>query len=563
MKQSLKKTKVDPLVDFRNFMAAIWRFLKLPDPTDIQYDIGNFLQGKDKRIVIQGFRGVGKSWITAAYCLHQLYLNPQKNILVVSASKTRSDDFSTFCLRLLNEVPFLQHLMPTDSQRQSKISFDVKPARASQQPSVKSVGIFGMLTGSRADLLICDDAETPNNSLTTGMRARLSESIKEFDAILKPHGRIIFLGTPQCETSIYNILSKERGFKVRKWISRYPTKKELDEYGETLAPIIRNAVELNIELVGKSTENTRFSDKDLSERELSYGRTGFKLQYQLDTSLADLDRYPLKLKDLIVTSLDPEVAYEKYVWASNPELQHQELPMVGLSGHAYYRPMDTVGEPILYQTTVMSIDPSGRGLDETGFAICKLLNGQIFVHACGGMKGGFEDVVLVKLVKLAKKHKVNKIINESNMGGGMYTQLLKPYLMKEYPCEIEEVHHNIQKERRISDTLESVISSHKLIVDEQVVKDDYASIQNVNESDNQSLKRMLFYQMSRLTRDKGSLAFDDRLDALSMAVGYFAEQMAHDADRAIYERKNDLMSQELDRFMDNAVGYRSKGNTWI
>jgi len=118
MKQSLKKTKVDPLVDFRNFMAAIWRFLKLPDPTDIQYDIGNFLQGKDKRIVIQGFRGVGKSWITAAYCLHQLYLNPQKNILVVSASKTRSDDFSTFCLRLLNEVPFLQHLMPTDSQRQ-------------------------------------------------------------------------------------------------------------------------------------------------------------------------------------------------------------------------------------------------------------------------------------------------------------------------------------------------------------------------------------------------------------------------------------------------------------
>ena len=49
-------------------------------------------------------------------------MDPQKNILVVSASKTRADDFSTFTQRLISEMPMLQHLIPRDNQRHSKIS---------------------------------------------------------------------------------------------------------------------------------------------------------------------------------------------------------------------------------------------------------------------------------------------------------------------------------------------------------------------------------------------------------------------------------------------------------
>ena len=142
---------------------------------------------------------------------------------MVSASKTRADDFSTFTQRLIGEMPMLEHLKPRDNQRHSKISFDVAPALASHAPSVKSMGVTGQLTGSRADLIIADDVESANNSQTQLMRDRLSETVKEFDAIIKPTvGRIIFLGTPQTEMSLYNSL-EERGYLTRVWPALYPT----------------------------------------------------------------------------------------------------------------------------------------------------------------------------------------------------------------------------------------------------------------------------------------------------------------------------------------------------
>ena len=166
------------LKNFKNFLYLCWKFLNLPNPTPIQYDIADYLQSKERRLVIEAFRGVGKSWITSAFVCHQLLLNPQRNILVVSASKNRADDFSTFTQRLINEMPILQHLIPRDDQRHSKISFDVAPAIASHAPSVKSMGITGQLTGSRADLIIADDVESANNSQTQLMRDRLSETVK-------------------------------------------------------------------------------------------------------------------------------------------------------------------------------------------------------------------------------------------------------------------------------------------------------------------------------------------------------------------------------------------------
>ena len=330
------------LKDFRNFLFVIWKHLKLPAPTALQYDIAEYLQSKNRRLIIEAFRGAGKSWITSAYVCYRLYLNPEENILIVSASKTRADDASTFILRLINEVPILQHLIPKDSQRQSKISFDVAPARASHQPSVKSVGIFGQMTGSRSSLILADDIETPINTMTQGMRDRLSEGVKEFESIIKPEGQIIFLGTPQCEQSLYNVLP-ERGYKKRIWTARYPTEKQTSYFGKTLAPIIYNAVELNKEIIGKPTEATRFDDEDLAERESSYGRSQFALQFMLDSRLSDTDRYPLKLSDLIITSLNNDMAYEKYVWAANPENRAEELPNVGMTGDYFYRPMEKVG----------------------------------------------------------------------------------------------------------------------------------------------------------------------------------------------------------------------------
>ena len=93
------------LQDFRNFLFLVWKHLGLPEPTPIQYDIADYLQSSPKRAIIEAFRGVGKSYITAAYVVHRLLLDPELKFLVVSASKSRADDFSTFTQRIILELP--------------------------------------------------------------------------------------------------------------------------------------------------------------------------------------------------------------------------------------------------------------------------------------------------------------------------------------------------------------------------------------------------------------------------------------------------------------------------
>ena len=190
----------------------------------------------------------------------------------------------------------------------------------------------------------------------------------------------------------------------------------------------------------------------------------------------------------------------------------------------------------------MSIDPSGRGQDETAYAGVKMQSGFLYLTAAGGLKNGYSQESLETLVNVAAEQDVNQIIVESNFGDGMFTQLLKPVLYKKYPVSIEEVRHSIQKEKRIIDTLEPVMNSHRLIVDDKIIIEDF----------NAELKHQLFYQMTRLTRDRGSLAFDDRLDALAIAVNYWTEVMDRDAEMALEDHRNEVLDEALADFMESA-----------
>ena len=551
----------EQLKDFRNFTYLVWSHLGLPEPTPIQYDIAHYLQNSPKRSIIEAFRGVGKSYITAAYVVHQLLLNPELKFMVVSASKARADDFSTFTQRIIVELPICQHLVARDGQRWSKIAFDVAPAKASGSPSVKSVGVTGQLTGSRADIIIADDVEVPNNSMTHMMREKLYETVKEFDAVLKPDGKIIYLGTPQNEMSLYNVLLN-RGYQMRVWPSRYPTLERSEKaYGGRLAPSLYETLQNQGEAVyGLPTDPKRFDDEDLIERELSYGRSGFALQFMLDTSLSDANKYPLKLSDLIIYSCDKETAPEKMVYGVMKPMH--DIPNVGLSGDKFYAPEDTIGRS-KYTGSILAIDPSGRGSDETAYAVVKMLNGYLYVVDAGGVEGGYTDAALQHLTDLAKIHQVNMVLIESNFGDGMFTELLKPHLLKSYPVATEEVRHNTQKESRIIDTLEPVMNQHRLVIDPKVIQRDYDSVQDMPPE--KGIKYMLTYQMTRITKQRGALAHDDRLDVLAMAVQYWVDQMAADADVEIAVRKEELLDNELDKFMShmNVASVSSRQDGWI
>lgn len=541
----------DPLSDFRNFLTAAYQYLGIKKPTKRQLHIAYYMQYGPQRKVVEAFRGIGKSWVAAAFAMWVLYHRPGFNIMVVSASKQRADNFTTFCMRLMTEVPFLQHLRPTEAQRNSKVMFDVAPAPPSQSPSLYSVGITGQITGNRADLIIADDVEVPNNSATTAMREKLGESIKEFDAVLKPGGHVLYLGTPQTEESIYNLLPS-RGYTIRVWPARYPDEQQRLKYGDRLAPDITADLLAKPSLVGHTTEPERFTDMDLAEREASYGRAGFALQYMLDTRLADMDRYPLKLSDLLVMDLDAKEGPERCIWSSAPEYEYKNLPVVGFEGDRYYRP---VALPNLayreYTGIVMSIDPSGRGRDETAYAVVAYLHGMLFLLDAGAVDG-YTDASLRRLAEVAKRWQVRHVIAEANFGDGMFTKILQPVMQSVYPVTIEEVKHHRQKEARIIDTIEPVTSGHKLVVNQRLIEEDYNSV--LSRPSDEGYRYRLFYQFSHITREKGSLDHDDRLDALSIAIAYWVEHMARDTQKAAEKAREKELMKELKNFAKYALG---------
>jgi hypothetical protein len=543
-------TLEDVKADFRLFLLLVWAHLNLPHPTALQYDIARYLQQCPKRSIIEAFRGVGKSWITSAFVCWLLLNNPQLNILVVSASKNRADDFTTFTLRLINEIEILRHLRPGPNQRSSKISFDVGPANASHMPSVKSVGITGQLAGSRADYIIADDIEVPNNSMTEGMREKLSEAVKEFDAILKPGGKVIYLGTPQTEMSLYNKL-RTRGYAMRIWPARYPDDRLRAKYGDALAPRIAAKVKLDGHLVGMTTDPERFSDDDLTERELSYGRSGFALQFMLDTSLSDAERFPLRVSDLIVTDLDNNTAPERFVWGRTPQTIYNDLPNVALEGDHFYAPVDTVGDRLPYTGKVLCIDPSGRGKDETAVNVTGQLNGQVCLLKQAAFRDGYGEETLQAIADMAKLYNVNRVIFETNFGDAMFGRLLSPYLQRTHPVTIEEVRSKSQKELRIIESLEPVMNQHRLVIDRGVIEEDYASTRALPAEE--GMYYQLVYQLTRLTRERKCLRHDDRLDCLAIAVEYWDSALSVNQEEAMQETRFEKLQEEVDLIQRNAL----------
>ena len=530
--------------DFKVFLTLVWRELDLPKPTRAQLSIADYLQHGPKRLQISAFRGVGKSWITAAFVLWQLFNDPDKKIMVISASKERADNFTIFTQKLIMDIDWLAHLRPTDAdQRWSRISFDVGPAKPHQAPSVKSVGIQGQMTGSRAHLMIFDDVEVPLNSATDMQREKLLQLVTESESILTPDesSRILFLGTPQSVFTIYRKLA-ERSYRPFVWPARYP--KDLSKYEGLLAPQLVNDIKKGVE-AGTPTD-ARFSDLDLLQRESAMGRSNFMLQFMLDTSLSDAERFPLKFQDLIVTPLGNEVA-ERYSWSSDPRYCLKELPAVGLPGDRFYAPMFIDEGMVEYDETIVSLDPSGRGSDETVAVVLSQTNGYVFLRAMRAYRDGYSDETLSDIVRLGKRYKANRLLVESNFGDGMICELIKRHIIQQGAMfDTEEVRASSRKEERIIETLEPVMNQHKLIIDPAVLEYDYAS--NPDAAPEKRLEYMLMYQMSRMCREKGAVKHDDRVDALAQGVQYFIDALAQSAHRQQAMRKHEEWSAMMTAF---------------
>lgn len=534
--------------DFKLFLRLCWKSLQLPPPTRAQLAMAEYLQRGGNRIMLQCFRGLGKSWVTAAFVLWNLFCDRDKKIMVVSASKQRADDFSIFCQRCVLEFDWLAHLRPQDDdQRWSRVSFDVAGCRPAQSPSVKSVGISGQLTGSRADLIIADDCETPNNSATDMMREKLLQLITEFESVLTPKkdSRIIFLGTPQSCFTIYKTLH-ERNYIPMVWPARYP--KNLVGYEGTLAKELQKDIDKHglDSLAGKPTD-TRFSDIDLLTREQSMSRSNFLLQFMLDTSLSDALKFPLKLSDFSVLPLDPQKGPSEVIWGADKETL-LDLPAVALPGDRWHRPKRE-GEFVPWGETIVAVDPSGRGKDETVAVVLSQINGFLFIRDIFASQDGYSDKTLCEILRRAKRYGATSCLIESNFGDGAIMELMRKHATEmKVGMNFEEVRATTRKEDRIIDTLEPVLNQHRLIIDQRLIQWDYTS--NPDMAPEERLPRMLMYQLTRMCREKGAVKHDDRVDALALGVKYFQDVLAISAQQQAIDHSRQQWANMVDGFLN-------------
>lgn len=523
--------------------------------TELQIDIGRFLQSDVRHGMIQAQRSQAKSTIVAMFAVWQLIHDCKHRVLIISAGSEVAAEIANWVIQIIMNWDILECLRPDrqHGDRASSKAFDIhwQLKGAEKSPSIACIGITANMQGRRADLLIPDDIESSKNGTTETQRAALEHLSKDFTSICQK-GRIMYLGTPQTVDSIYNNLPT-RGYVIRVWTGRVPTNEEAKHYGDTLAPFIRQMMDLPSNQIGGGVDGSRgvptdpilLGEEALTTKELDQGSAYFNLQHMLNTELSDELRHPLKTKNLICMNFGLDKAPGEIVWLPSPD---KLIPCEGkfTSKPQFYRPFSVTNELYEFEGKHMYVDTAGGGEngDETVATVTYFLHGYIFWAETLALAGGYGNDKYEALSQLALKHGVNSIDVEKNFGFGAFASAWRPILMNTYKAAgktncpaIEDVWESGQKELRIIDTLEPIMARHRLIVHEDIIEYDYESVTKYPIDQRESYKA--FHQMAKVSRERGSLIHDDRLDSLAGACRKWVDMIAVDEKVRVEQKATD------------------------
>lgn len=509
------------LQDFRNHIYFCFKYLRIGEPTAIQYEIARQLQeGPIDQILVAG-RGTGKSTITACMASWYWLKDPESTFLVLSNTQGKAIDFVSQARKILNLVPYCNHLIPKDTDKDNALGFNIDSrTRVTQDLSCAARGITSQITGLHSDCIILDDIEIEGKNDTPVTKEILMNKLRELESIRNKGSRVVFLGTPHYQDSIYNFLKIH--YPMIKYPAEFP-ETTISSQVEDVAPWI-----LGLGLTpGDPTQPERFGIEELANRKAKIGPSAYSLQYKLDTTLNDMDKYPLKLRDLIILDLDHTHAPDKVVWQGVNTLKHVQSH--GLSGDLMMEPMYASPSYTPYQHMHMCIDPSGRGADETGVCISGVLSGTVYILELLGIPGGYSDATLKKIVSLVQEYNIPMLRIEANFGDGLFSKVLVPFL-ENHGCKagIEEFKVSGQKELRIIEVMEPAMNQHRVVFSSKAIKD----------PENQ-------HQITRIHKGRGALQHDDRIDVLASAVSFYRDHMVVHSDTNIEKMKKKAWEKEI------------------
>jgi hypothetical protein len=520
------------------FIRALWYPIgswKVAPLDTAEIDAINYMQhGPQKRGVI-GFRSIGKThFITGGLAAWYLLRDPDKKILIVSKTLPEARKTVKMIRAWFQNIWFLQHLQPNKQlgQTDSLTEIECGPARDSRNPSITAVGITGQLPSKRAHIVIGDDVETAENTKTPEARAELMNTLTEFRAI-SSYGdqEIVFAGTYHNEDSVYPKLAK-KGYEFITIPKVYPTLEERDGI-LNLAPSLAKRLDSGLAKPGDITCPLRVTKDDIVA-DKAEGFRYWSMQCMCMMNLGQTNRYPLRLKDLIVQSVDTFKAPVSVTWGTKDHNGSTRcpIPALGLGDDAMYGPVMVDAHWSAYEgPTRAAIDPAGRGDDRTGLAIAASLAGMVWVKAVHGLEGGASEERLTELVSLLRRHNVREALLETNNDVyGAYQSMLQNIIQKHvlkpnqdplYPkgwnCSIKTIHSTMMKETRIIQTLEPIISGHRLVIDPSCLQPEEDEMENE-----------LQFQLTRICNERNCLREDGKIDALQMVVGSLVNSTKRD-----------------------------------
>ena len=518
--------------DLRNYAYYVMKYMGYGEPTPIQYGICEALQNHSNDMILAAGRGTGKSVLTSVMASWWLLRDPNATILVTSATAQKAIDFMSMTRQILAVVPFMNHLLPGDDDIDNALAFNSGArVQVGQDKSISAAGIMSQIVGKHADYIIGDDLEVRGNCDTQEARDKLLGRIHEFESIRNKGGRVVFLGTPHTRDSNYNKLATT-GYPFVKFPAEFPDP-TIPSRVENIAPWITERMDELDADPGDATQPERFDKEMLMGRYAKIGPANYALQFLLDTSLADDEKYPLKLQNIVCTDVGLDMFHQKVQHARSTSV---DFATFGMAGDKAYKPMYRSEELEDYLVTTLHVDPSGRGSDETGLCVASATpTGYICIHEMIGIPGGYDDETLHTIAQLAYRYKCKLIRYESNFGDGMFGSLLQPVVKRVCgQVGVEEFRVQGQKERRLLDTLEPVIATQRLVMDPRALKDKTNQL-----------------QITRLTDQRGALKHDDRVDALAHAVSYYTDMLGVDVDAVIAANEAKAVKEEQKMWADD------------
>lgn len=590
LQRAIELLATDITVFARN-VFAIMGWDKVAPLSAIEEDVIQYAadgtHGKTR--IVLASRGIGKTHMIGGVLVpFRLFTDPNRKVVTVSRSEGHAINLLSLCKKVIASCWFLSHMRAREHQKDNLTEYEVADSTDAMQPSIMALGIGGHLAGKRAHTVIADDIEDVNNTLTREARDRLENNTKEFTAWLYPNPaegpacEIIYIGTFQhLEDSIYLRLHKS-GADIRCWPVRYPLP---NEKPFRLAPMMAERMARGEARPGEPAMPLRFGIADIAKRE-SEGHIWFQMQYMLSVQIPDADSYELRLCDLIVMPLDRQYVPTPITWALRDHNGGTDCDVpVMLSGphDRLLRPAMLGSTLVPYSGTKATIDIAGdTARDQMALCVMSMASGMFFCRYLQGVeaaKGGghlapdgkWMDGAHDVVAKLCREHGVQALYYEKNADPtGAWGQLMQAAILRHvvkpgenpmYPdgwsCSLYPIHAVGQKEVRIIDSLRSIVGTHRLVVDESVVRP-------TKQQGDKQFQR----QFARIKRERGCLDNDDLVDALSMAVKVWTEanlSLTKDPIKATEDAMNrriDDMKAKIKQGVDRMLGRREQPVGW-